>query len=79
MCIRDRPAGVPPPTTGGLAQLKVLGLSRTQVTEAGCATLAAALDSGALPALAKLDLIGVPARAAAKAAVYEAKRARGLS
>ena len=48
------PAGAPPPTTGGLAKLKVLYLSRTQITDAGCATLAAALDSGALPVLEKL-------------------------
>ena len=45
------PAGAPPPTTtGGLAQLKVLYLTRTQITDAGCATLAAALHNGALPA-----------------------------
>ena len=48
------PAGAPPPTTGGLAQLKWLDLSCTQITDAGCATLAAALDSGALPALEQL-------------------------
>ena len=67
------PAGAPPPTTGGLAQLKVLILSRTQITDAGCATLAAALDSGALPALRELYLLGIPASAAAKAAVYAAR------
>jgi len=67
------PAGAPPPTTGGLAKLKGLFLSRTQITDAGCATLAAALDSGALPALEKLHLFGIPASAAAKAAMYAAR------
>ena len=67
------PAGAPPPTTGGLAKLKWLDLSRTQITDAGCATLAAALDRDALPALEKLFLNGIPASAAAKAAVYAAR------
>ena len=67
------PAGAPPPPTGGLAKLEVLYLSRTQVTDAGCATLAAALGSGALPALETLELDGIPASAAAQAAVYEAR------
>ena len=67
-------AGAPPPTTtGGLAQLKALWLGDTQITDAGCATLAAALDSGALPALEKLYLYGIPASAVAKAAVYAAR------
>ena len=66
------PAGAPPPTTGGLAKLKWLDLSRTQITDAGCATLAAALDSGALPALEGLNLNGIPASAAAKATVRRA-------
>ncbi|HBP18758.1 MAG TPA: hypothetical protein DEA08_13365, partial [Planctomycetes bacterium] len=67
------PAGAPPPTTGGLAKLKHLYLSYTQITDAGCATLAAALDSGALPALEELCLDDIPASAAAKAAVYAAR------
>ena len=67
------PAGAPPPTTGGLTKLKHLNLSYTQITDAGCATLAAALDSGALPALKRLFLVGIPASAAAKAAVYAAR------
>ena len=67
------PAGAPPPTTGGLTKLKALYLNYTQVTDAGCATLAAALDSGALPALRELYLNGIPASAAAKAAVYAAR------
>ena len=66
------PAGAPPTTTGGLAKLKVLNLIGTQITDAGCATLAAALDSGALPTLEYLELRGIHASAAAKAAVYAA-------
>ena len=45
------PAGVPPPTTGGLTKLKQLHLRKTQVTDAGRAAVTAAFDSGALPAL----------------------------
>jgi hypothetical protein len=45
------PAGAPPPPAGGLARLKSLFLRSTKVTDAGCAALVAALDSGALPAL----------------------------
>jgi hypothetical protein len=67
------PAGALPTTTGGLAKLKWLKLSSTQITDAGCATLTAALDSGALPALEKLFLHSIPASAAARAAVYEAR------
>ena len=67
------PAGAPTPTTGGLAKLKVLYLYHTQITDAGCATLAAALDSGALPALEHLYLDDIPASAAANAAVYAAR------
>eukprot|EP00964_Phaeocystis_antarctica_P016360 scaffold9046_cov64-Phaeocystis_antarctica.AAC.3 len=67
------PAGAPLPPTGGLAKLKELGLGGTQVSDAGCAALAAALDSGALPALERLFLNYIPASAAARAAVYEAR------
>ena len=68
------PAGAPPPTTtGGLAKLKWLDLRYTQITDAGCATLAAALHNGALPALEELFLDAIPASAAAKAAVYAAR------
>ena len=67
------PAGAPPPPTGGLTKLKELYLERAQITDAGCATLAAALESGALPALEGLYLHGIPASAAAKAAVYAAR------
>ena len=59
----------PPPPAGGLKKLKVLSLRYTQVTDAGCATLAAALDSGALPALEELGLDGIPASVAARDAV----------
>jgi hypothetical protein len=66
------PAGAPPAPTGGLAKLKTLELSRTQITDAGCAALAAALDSGALPALKTLYLNGIRASATAKATVRRA-------
>ena len=66
------PAAGAPPTTGGLTKLKGLNLNRTQITDAGCATLAAALDSGALPALERLVLDDISASAAAKAAVTDA-------
>ena len=51
----------------------MLYLNGTQVSDAGCAALASALDSGALPALKTLQLDGIPASDAAKAAVYEAR------
>jgi hypothetical protein len=66
------PAGALPPPTGGLTKLKVLHLWNTQITDAGCSALAAALDSGALPALERLMLSVTPASAAAKSAVYAA-------
>jgi hypothetical protein len=67
------PAGVLPPPTGVLTKLKVLDLDSTQVTDAGCAALAAALDSNALLALEYLDLQRTPASAAAKSAVCAAR------
>ena len=66
------PAGTPPLPAGGLKKLKGLNLDYTQVTDAGCAALAAALDSGTLPALEDLRLAAIPASAAAKDAVREA-------
>ena len=66
------PADALPPQTGVLTKLKKLNLGYTRATDTGCATLAAALDSGALPALEYLDLYGIPASAAAVAAVREA-------
>ena len=62
----------PTTTEGGLTKLKSLNLSFTQVTDAGCAALAAALDSGKLPALECVYLRGIPASAAAIAAVEAA-------
>ena len=66
------PAGALPPPAGGLKKLHTLHLNHTQITDAGCAALAAALDSGALPALKVLKLDGIPASAAAKEAVHAA-------
>jgi len=72
------PPGAQPTTTGVLTKLETLNLRDTQVTEAGCAALASALDSGALPALQKLSqlhLRGIPASKAAKATVFAAMKA----
>ena len=55
-----------------LETLKELNLQGAQVSDAGCAALAAALNSGVLPSLEALHLHGIPASAAAKAAVHEA-------
>jgi hypothetical protein len=57
------PAGAlsPPTRTGVLTKLKGGApprLQNTQITDAGCATLAAALDSGALPVLEDLHIPG---------------------
>ena len=72
------PAGVLSPTAGGLTTLKILDLMGTEITDAGCATLAAALDSGALPALEHLPLGSIPASDTAKNGVHKAlSRARG--
>jgi hypothetical protein len=66
-------AGALPPPTGVLTKLKWLNLANTQVTDAGwSAALAAALDSGALPALEVLHVFSTPASAAAEAAVMKA-------
>ena len=66
------PAGALLPPTGVLPKLRGLALGLTQISDAGCATLAAALDSGALPALEVLHLYGIPASDAWKDAVSEA-------
>ena len=66
------PAGALLTTTGGLKKLKKLDLESTQVTDAGCAVLASALDSGALPVLETISLAGISASAAAKKAVHAA-------
>ena len=65
-------AGALPPPTGVLTKLKWLDLDSTQVTDAGCAALAAALDSGALPALEAVYMYGMSASAAAASAATEA-------
>ena len=69
------PADAPPPPAGVLTMLKFLYLSNTQITDAGCAALAAALNSGALPALQTLLLKGTTASFAAKASVFREMRA----
>eukprot|EP00964_Phaeocystis_antarctica_P140244 scaffold105044_cov60-Phaeocystis_antarctica.AAC.1 len=68
------PAGAPPPPTGVLTNLFRLDLRETQIADAGCAALVAALRNGTLPALEQLDgfqdgLIDIPASAAAIAGV----------
>ena len=69
------PAGTPPPPAGGLKKLTELYLDDALINDAGCATLAAALDSGALPALEELELEDIPASDAAQEAAQEAVRA----
>ena len=66
------PASALLPPAGGLKKLRTLNLEYTQVTDAGCAALAFALDSGALPALYVLYLSDIPASAAARQAVRAA-------
>ena len=66
------PAGTPLLPAGGLKKLELLDLDGTQITDAGCAALAAALGSRALPALKTLKLDGTPASSAARDAVREA-------
>ena len=66
------PVGAPPPPTDELTKLKKLDLTFSQISDAGCATLAAAIDSGVLPALKDVNLDDTPASAAAKGAVTEA-------
>ena len=66
------PAGTPPLPTGGLKKLVLLDLDRTQVSDAGCAALAAALNSGKLPALKGVYLASTPASATAKEDVKSA-------
>jgi hypothetical protein len=76
------PAGAPPPTTGVLTELNKVWLKHTQITDAGCAALAAALQSGALPALEVLYLWGTPASEsseASEATVIEVLESRGVA
>ena len=56
--------------TGKLKKLKALYIGHTQITDAGCASLTAALDSGVLPALKTISLDSIPASAAAKDDVH---------
>ena len=71
------PTGDLLPPTGKLAKLEVLELPNTQLSDAGCAALAAAIKSGALPLLKDLELGGIPASAAAIGAVHTALRDLG--
>ena len=58
-----------------LANLDLLSINGTQITDDGCAHLASRLRSGSLPALKYLiDLRGISAGKAAIKAVYEARR-----
>ena len=67
------PAGALPPPPGVLTKLQQLCLKDTQVSDAGCAALTAALECGVLPALRRIDgLTNIPASAAARAAVEKA-------
>ena len=66
------PAGALPPPAGVLTKLETLDLGNTQVSDVGCAALVAALNSGALPALYRINLSGILASDEAKAAVTEA-------
>ena len=68
------PADAPPPTTRGLTKLSKLDLDYTQVSNAGCAALASALESGALPALEDVGLEGIPASAIAIGLVRPCQR-----
>ena len=65
------PAGLSLPA-GGLNKLYLLNLRDTAITDTGCASLASALNSGGLPAVNRLDLAGIPASFAARAAVRDA-------
>ena len=61
------------PVQGALTALTTVWLNDTQITDTGCATLAAAIRSGALPALHDLYLWrGTLASAASRTAVFEA-------
>ena len=64
------PAGALPPPKRVLARLGTLDLRYTEVTDAGCVTLTAALDSGALPALRTVYLGDTFASDVGRAAVH---------
>ena len=61
------PAGALSPPTGGLKKLHLIVMRNSKVSDAGCAALLAALDSGRLPALKEIDLLGSPVSAASEA------------
>jgi hypothetical protein len=65
--LRDTPRS--PTPAAPPSSLKKLYLTYTQITDAGCAALASALDGGALPALELLIIHGIPASEAATAAL----------
>jgi hypothetical protein len=65
--LRDTPRS--PTPAAPPSSLKKLYLPYTQITDAGCAALASALDGGALPALELLIIHGIPASEAATAAL----------
>ena len=66
------PPGALSAPAGGLARLNGLLLSRTRISDAGCAALACALESGALSArLKSLNLTGIAASTEARVAVHE--------
>jgi hypothetical protein len=68
--LRDTPRSpTPAAPPSSLKSLKQLYLTDTQITDAGCAALASALDGGALPALELLIIHGIPASEAATAAL----------
>ena len=66
------PTGVLLPPTEVLTKLKELTLSYSQISDAGCAALAAAFDRGALPECNMLNMRGNSAGAAAKANLVRA-------
>ena len=69
------PAGTLSPPTGGLAKLKLLNLSYTKVSDTSCATLASALDGGALPALGIIQFEGNRAKTAVNEALTKSRAA----
>ena len=72
------PTGVLLPPTEVLMKLKELTLSYTQISDAGCAALAAAFDRGALPECNLLNMGGNSAGAAAKANLVRALTGKPL-
>ena len=69
------PAGALSLLTGELTNLKLLNLSYTKVSDAGCTTLASALDGGALPALGIIQFEGNRAKAAVNEALTKSRAA----